>query len=235
MDSRYVPHIIQIMRAKPEVDLVKGNRFMDPRTLRAMPMGRLVGNAGLTFLVKFSGGYWTLVDPTNGYLGIRASALRETDISRLADRYFFEIDLLCAFGLRRRSIAELEMPPIYGAEQSSLSVRQALLTFPSRLMSRFLRRIVFQYLIIEMNFGSICTIVGLPLWLASLVFGGYEWRLSYTSGRPRATGTIILALLLFILGFQLLLQAMFFDVQFSQRTLKIRIDLESLIATQPSS
>jgi glycosyltransferase involved in cell wall biosynthesis len=224
MDTRYVPHMIQFLRDQPEVDLIKGNRFMDPDTLRKMPIGRLIGNAGLTFLVKFSSGYWTLVDPTNGFLGLRASALRGTDLARLADRYFFEIDLLCAFGLRRRAIAEMEMPSIYGDERSSLSIRQVLLTFPIHLLSRFIRRIVLNYLIIEINFGSICALIGFPLWVASIVFGIYQWNLSYVSGQPRATGTVMLALLLFMLGFQLLIQALFYDVQFSTRTLKVRRD-----------
>jgi len=52
------------------------------------------------------------------------------NVKALADRYFFEIDLLCALGLARRAIAELEMPAIYGNEKSSLSISRALLGFP---------------------------------------------------------------------------------------------------------
>lgn len=226
MDTRFVPHMVALLREQPEVDLVKGNRFMDPSTLREMPLVRLIGNAGLTFFVKFSSGYWTIVDPTNGFLALRASALRGLNLGALADRYFFEIDLLCAFGLRRRAIAEMEMPPIYGTGASSLSVGRVLATFPFHLISRFVRRITINYFVAEINFGSICALVGIPLLIAAVIFGSYQWELSYSSGQPRATGTVMLALLMFILGFQLSLQALFYDVQFSTRTLKVRRDPE---------
>jgi dolichol-phosphate mannosyltransferase len=88
MDTSYVPDMIEILDRYPEIDLVKGNRFADSATLQAMPTARLIGNAGLTLLVKFSSGYWTIVDPTNGFIALRAGAVRQVSIERLADRYF---------------------------------------------------------------------------------------------------------------------------------------------------
>lgn len=222
MDTRYIPSMIDFLRSQPEIDLVKGNRFADSATLRRMPPVRLIGNAGLTFLVKFSSGYWTIVDPTNGFIALRSSAIRRINAPSLADRYFFEIDLLCELGLARAAIAELEMPAIYGNEKSSLSIRKALVTFPGKLIARFAKRLLVNYLLVEINVGTICGITGVPLLIAGVVFGVHEWLLSYASGQPRATGTIILALLLFMLGFQLTLQALLYDVQFSTRTVKIR-------------
>lgn len=222
MDSAFVPQMIAVLESQPDVDLVKGNRFADPATLRNMPIARLIGNAGLTFLVKISSGYWTIVDPTNGFLAIRVSALHGTPLKALADRYFFEIDLLCSFGLRRRLIAELEMPAIYGDEPSSLSISKALLTFPGRLLICFLRRILINYLIVEINVGSLCGAIGFPMLLAAVIFGGQQWAIGLASGLPRPTGTIVLALLLFTIGTQLSLQAVLYDVQFSARTLKLR-------------
>jgi dolichol-phosphate mannosyltransferase len=222
MDTSYVPDMIEILERYPEIDLVKGNRFADPATLQAMPAPRLLGNAGLTLLVKFSSGYWTIVDPTNGFIAVRASAVRQLSLDRLADRYFFEIDLLCRFGLRKRAIAELEMPAIYGGEHSSLSIPRVLFSFPLKLAARFLRRLLINYLIVEINVGSLCGLIGLPLLLVAVLFGGHEWALSSLTGIPRPTGTIVLSLLLFMIGFQLSLQALLYDVQFSTRTVKLR-------------
>jgi dolichol-phosphate mannosyltransferase len=224
MDPSFVPQMVDIFERCPEIDLVKGNRFADSATVRTMPLGRLLGNAGLTLLIKFSSGYWTIVDPTNGFIALRADALRATEIERLADRYFFEIDLLCSFGIRRRGIAELEMPAIYGGERSSLSISSALLTFPFKLASRFLLRLLVNYLIVELNVGSLCGLIGLPLLLFAVIFGAHEWAVSVSTGVPRPTGTIVLALLLFMIGFQLSLQAVLYDVQFSPRTKKVRRD-----------
>jgi dolichol-phosphate mannosyltransferase len=231
MDASFVPEMIDALERYPEVDLVKGNRFADPATLRTMPVTRLIGNAGLTLMIKFSSGYWTIVDPTNGFLAMRADAVREADLAGLAERYFFEIDLLCMLGLRRRTIAELEMPAIYGEERSSLSIAQALFTFPPRLAARFLRRLLVNYLVVEINPGSLCAMIGIPLLLFAVFFGAHEWAISLASGIERPTGTIVLALLLFMTGFQLSLQALMYDVQFTPRTLKLRPGAHRVRAT----
>lgn len=222
MDVSYVPSMIALLERYAEIDLVKGNRFADAATLRTMPPARLIGNAGLTLLVKFSSGYWTIVDPTNGFIAVRAQTLGRLGLERLADRYFFEIDLLCELGLGRHTIAEMEMPAIYAGEHSSLSIARVLFEFPPRLFSRFLRRIMVNYLIVEINVGTLCGVIGFPLLLFAILFGGHEWLLSSQSGIPRTPGTVILALLLFMLGFQLSLQALLYDVGFSTRTLKVR-------------
>jgi dolichol-phosphate mannosyltransferase len=222
MDVSYVPSMIALLERYAEIDLVKGNRFADAATLHTMPPARLIGNAGLTLLVKFSSGYWTIVDPTNGFIAARAHALRRIGLERLNDRYFFEIDLLCEFGLGRRTIAEMEMPAIYAGEHSSLSIPRVLFEFPPRLLSRFVRRLIVNYAIVEINVGTLCAAIGFPLLLFGIFFGGHEWLISSESGIPRTPGTVILALLLFMIGFQLSLQALLYDVQFSTRTLKVR-------------
>ncbi len=224
MDTAFVPHMIEILEGLPEIELVKGNRFADPATLQAMPAIRLIGNSVLTLLIKFSSGYWTIVDPTNGFIALRADSLRRMNIDGLAERYFFETDLLCLFGLRKRAIAELEMPAIYGDEPSSLSIPIVLASFPLLLVKRFLRRLLVNYLIVEINVGTLCGVIGFPLLLAAILFGGHEWSISVTSGIGRPTGTIVFALLLFIIGFQLSLQALLYDVQFSTRTIKLHRD-----------
>jgi glycosyltransferase involved in cell wall biosynthesis len=223
MDPSFVPQMVDALERYAEVDLVKGNRFADPATMRTMPVARLIGNAGVTLLVKFSSGYWTIVDPSNGFIALRATSIREEELRGLAERYFFEIDLLCTFGLHRRVIAELEMPAIYPEEsRSSLSIPNVMLSFPPKLLARYLRRLLINYFVVEINVGSLCALAGVPLLLFALAFGGYEWAVSISAGISRPTGTIILALLLFMVGFQLSLQALLYDVQFSTRTLKLR-------------
>jgi dolichol-phosphate mannosyltransferase len=222
MDTAFVPDMIGVLDRVADVDMVKGNRFANPATLRAMPAARLIGNAGLTLMIKFSSGYWTIVDPTNGFIALRAEAVRELDLDDLSERYFFEIDLLCMLGLRRRTVAELEMPAIYRNERSSLSIAHTLFSFPPKLAARFFRRLLVNYLIVEINLGSMCGLIGIPLLIFAIFFGAHEWAISITSHISRPTGTIVLALLLFMTGFQLSLQALMYDVQFAPRTLKLR-------------
>ena len=49
-------------------DVTKGNRFCDLDSVRSMPLVRLFGNAALSFLTKLSFGYWSIFDPTNGFV-----------------------------------------------------------------------------------------------------------------------------------------------------------------------
>jgi glycosyltransferase involved in cell wall biosynthesis len=222
MDTSYVPFMIETLERYPDVDLVKGNRFADPAALRRMPFLRLIGNASATLLVKFSSGYWSIVDPTNGFLATRREVIQHTDLDALADRYFFETDLLCAFGLRRRVVAEVEMPAIYSDEPPGPWGVRTLMPFPVKLTQRFFRRLLLNYLVVEINVGSLCGLIGFPLLAFAVAFGWHEWSGSLAEQTSRPSGAVVLALILFMLGFQLSLQALLYDVQFSTPTLKLR-------------
>src|SRR5690606_9188448 len=69
MDPALIPIFIAPILAG-EADYTKGNRFFNLEKIRAMPRIRLLGNAVLSFMTKFSSGYWHLFDPTNGYTAI---------------------------------------------------------------------------------------------------------------------------------------------------------------------
>ena len=61
---------------KGEADYTKGNRFFNIEDTKQMPVARLLGNAGLSFLTKLSSGYWSIMDPTNGYFAIHVKVLK---------------------------------------------------------------------------------------------------------------------------------------------------------------
>lgn len=218
MDAAFIPTIRQLFTNDPYLACVKGNRFFDARVLQLMPGLRLVGNAILSLMAKFASGYWNLTDPTNGYLALSVNALRYLQWRNFADSYFFEISVLCELGFRRLPIAELEMPTIYTVAPSSLSISRVLFEFPPRLWKMFLRRIVIQYFVFDLNVGSLCGLFGTLMMLFGIVFGVYEWILGFITGVPRAAGIVMLAALPFLVGFQLLITAMLYDVQLSRRT-----------------
>jgi dolichol-phosphate mannosyltransferase len=221
MDARYIPSIVSVFESDPAVEFVKGNRFIDMNLLRAMPKRRLFGNSVLSLLLKLSSGYWNLIDPTNGYLAFRASKLRQAGWQELSDRYFFEAHVLCMLGMKKARIAEMEMPAIYGAEVSSLSITRVAVEFPPKLLKLCLKRVLFQYFVYDINLGSVYLLFGLLLVGAAVLWGGYEWVESIVTGVPRTTGTVMLAVLLFLMGFQLLLNALMHDVQFGARSIKV--------------
>lgn len=211
MDPAFLPSLLAPL-ADGRADAAKGNRFRDFKALRAMPRLRLIGNSALSFLVKAASGLWGVMDPTNGFLALHRRALEAIDLDALAERYFFECDLLIRLGTARIAVADVAMPARYGDETSSLRIGRVLLTFPPLLVRGFLRRVVLGYFVHDFTIASLYLLAGLPLLAFGVVMGSLEWAESVQTGIARTAGTVMLAGLPLILGFQLLLQAIAYDV-----------------------
>ena len=195
-----------------EADYAKGNRFVDRAQLRVMPPLRLLGNAALSFATKVASGYWNLLDPTNGFTAIRGDVLRRLVFGSLQERYFFETSMLIELNILGARTVDVPMPARYGDEQSSLRISRVLATFPVLLLRGILRRFYWRYLILDFNVGSVCVLLGLPLCAFGAAFGAYHWWLSAKTGVTASAGTVFLAALPIIMGFQLLLGAVILDV-----------------------
>lgn len=193
-------------------DYAKGNRFVDLRALRRMPRARLVGNALLSFASKMASGYWNMLDVTNGFTAIDARTLRRLDLDRVSDRYFFETSMLIELNILRATTADVEIPARYGDEQSSMRLSRVLATFPGLLLRGVARRFYWRYLIHEFSVVSVCVLLGVPLALFGIGYGGWHWLASLRTGMPATAGTVFVAALPIILGFQLLLAGLLLDV-----------------------
>jgi dolichol-phosphate mannosyltransferase len=211
MDGRDIEALISPLR-DGRADFSKGNRFVHHAALRAMPRERLVGNAALSFWVKAVSGYWNVLDPTNGFIAVRAATLRRLDQQHLADRYFFETSLLVELNIERARLADVALPARYGDAPSSLGVRHSLLTFPWRLIGALGRRFYWRYLIQDFGVVSMSVLLGVPLVLFGAAFGAWHWVKSVQSGVPATAGTVFVAALPIILGVQLLLVGLVLDV-----------------------
>ena len=211
MDSSRITEMVQALENE-DYDFVKGNRFFDKFALRKMPQVRKIGNFGMSFLVKASSGYWQVSDPTNGFIAIRKETLQKIDMDWLSPRFFFESSLLCELYYTGAKIKEISMPAIYGEEKSNLSVLKSLLTFPPKLLGRWLRRIWLSYYVYDFNIGSLYFAAGSLLFFFGLIFGIIRWVHFATLGIAAPLGTIMIAVLTFICGFQLLLAAFQYDL-----------------------
>lgn len=195
-------------------DMAKGNRYHDFKSLKRMPIERIIGNAGLTFLIKMASGYWNMFDPTNGYFAIRTDVLRRINLDRLPERYFFESGFLIQLGIVGAVVADVPIPARYGQELSSLSVTRTLCEFPPRLLWGMVRRIFWRYFVYDFSAVSVFLLTGLPLLVWGVRFGIKAWIQSARSGgAPATAGTVMLAAMPVIIGFQLLLQALVVDIQ----------------------
>lgn len=199
-------------------DYTKGNRFFHLDDLIRMPPVRRYGNLGLSFLTKLASGYWNVFDPTNGYLAIDLATFRALNQKRIHRRYFFETSMLIELNLARAVVQDVPMPAIYNGETSSLSVRRSLFEFAYYLLRGFIRRIWLQYFVLDFSLGSLFLVIGLFMGLFGTAWGLYFWDKSIRTGVPASTGTVMIAVLPVILGFQLLLQALAFDIQNVPRT-----------------
>lgn len=212
MDPEYIPQFVYYLQNQ-QADYVKGNRFYDPRTLRKMPTTRLIGNSMLSLINKCVNGYWNIIDPTNGYTAITANALNKIDIEKVDNRYFFESDMLFRLGLIRAVVKDIAIPAKYEEENSSLSITKVLWEFPPKYFVRFWKRIIYQYYLRDFNIATIEMIFGSILFLFGFIIGARAWAKSISTGVFASTGTVMLSVLPIILGFQLLLSAINFDIQ----------------------
>ena len=193
-------------------DYAKGNRFHSIWNVRKMPALRLWGNAALSFVTKLSSGYWSLFDPTNGYTAIHASALEMLEPANISERYFFETDMLINLGNARAVVADVPMEAVYGEEISNLNIRRESGQFLIKHLREMVKRIFYNYLLRDFSLASVQLLAGSAMLLFGVVFGMVHWYDSLASGHIASTGTVMVAVLPIILGFQLLLNFLAFDM-----------------------
>lgn len=215
MDPALLPQFLRPL-VEGRADYAKGNRFFDPRSLAGMPLLRVLGNAGLSFINKVSSGYWRIMDPTNGYTAISSALLARLPLSKIAERFFFESDMLYQAGLFNARIAEVPMKANYGGEKSNLRVARVLLQFPFLYLNRTAKRIFYQYFLRDFNIGSIELLLSMVLLPFGVAFGVWAWYESYATGKVATTGTVMLSVLPIIIGFQSLLGFLHLDMVYRQ-------------------
>jgi dolichol-phosphate mannosyltransferase len=211
MDPQLIPALIRPI-SLGVADHAKGSRYHHRRALHSMPRWRLLGNLGLTFLMKLSSGYWNLLDPVNGFFATRADVLERLPLSQLSRRYFFESDLLIRLNVMEARVADIPQPARYGSEVSSLSVSRALFEFPPKLLAGLVRRVYHRYLVRDVSPVAVLGIAGLILAGVGFMFGMFHWLRNGAAGVSTPLGTIILAAIPQAMGLQLLLEAIVLDV-----------------------
>jgi dolichol-phosphate mannosyltransferase len=211
MDPALIPQFAAPI-AQNRADYVKGNRFHNIEDVQAMPKIRLVGNACLSFMTKLSSGYWHMFDPTNGYTAISAEVLSHLPMQKIESRYFFESDMLFRLGTMQAMVVDLPMTAVYGDETSGLHVRKIAGKFLTGNIRNFCKRVFYSYFLRGFSIGSLQLLIGSAFLIFGVTFGAHGWAVSAATGTPATTGTVMLAALPVILGVQLLLSFLSFDI-----------------------
>jgi dolichol-phosphate mannosyltransferase len=198
-------------------DYSKGNRFDSLENLFGMPKIRIFGNAVLSIWSKVSSGYWTVTDPTNGFTAIHKKALEAINLDKVRKSYFFESDMLFRLSIANCVVADVPMTAVYGEEKSNLRISKVLVEFPWRYSINFLKRIFYRYYLREWSVGSF----ELPLGVLLITFGTWFGLSSYlaasAAGLATTAGQVTGSAVSLILGVQLLLSFLSYDVQSEPR------------------
>lgn len=211
MDPSLIPAFVAPILAG-EADYTKGNRFFDLEEIRAMPKVRLFGNAVLSFMTKLSSGYWDLFDPTNGFTAIHADVARHLPFKKISCRYFFETDMLFRLNVLRAVVVDVPMDAKYGDEVSNLKISKVVGEFFVKHVRNFIKRIFYNYYLRDMSLASFELPLGLLLFISGSGFGIYHWSGSLSKGDATPAGTVMLAALPILIGLQLLLAFVGYDI-----------------------
>lgn len=210
MDLAYLPALVAPILLG-EADYTKGNRFTSTSHLSGMPAVRLFGNAALSFAAKLSSGYWSIFDPTNGFTAIDAEVARLVMQRKVERRYFFETDVLYQLGALRAVVRDVPMPARYGDEVSNLKIGHIIGPFAAKHARNFAKRVLGQYFIRDFNAASLELAFGAVFLLFGLSYG-LHYLATRAPGVAAPAGVVMTAALPIILGVQLLLQSLNFDV-----------------------
>ena len=216
MDSAELARLLQPL-VEGRADYAKGNRFRHVKDLGRMPRVRLIGNIALTLMTKLVSGYWRVFDSQNGFTAISRGALETLPLDLLDRSYAFENSVLSLLNIEDRPVADVPMPAVYGDERSGVSVTRVLLSFPPRFAVMLLRRLFLKYVVYDVSPISIYAACGSLLLGFGTGFGGYHWWQSIRTGVVATTGTSVVALLTFLMGYILVLQAVNLDIAQSPR------------------
>jgi glycosyltransferase involved in cell wall biosynthesis len=211
MPPELLPRLIKPI-VDGEADYVKGNRFFSIDRVRGMPLIRIIGNAALSFAAKLSTGYWSLFDPTNGYTAIHTAVLAELSLDRVAERYFFESDMLFRLNIARARVVDMPMLAVYGDEKSNMKISRVVVPFALGHLRNLMTRIFYNYFLRDFQIASLELVLGVIATSFGLIYGVHLWIENGVQGVYTQPGPVMVAALPILSGIQLLLAFISFDI-----------------------
>ncbi|MCK4492398.1 MAG: glycosyltransferase family 2 protein, partial [Candidatus Altiarchaeales archaeon] len=198
-----------------KTDYVKGNRLLAKDIIKKFPMLRLVGNAILTILTKISSGYWHIMDPQNGYTAVSRSVLERLDLESIYPGYGYCNDILVKLNVYNFRVMDVPTTPIYGNEKSGIRMLKYSITLSTLLLTRFFWRLWEKYVVLNFHPLILFYFMGMILSFLGMLIGLDILYHRIIIGAIAATSVVLCSLLL-ITGFQFLLFAMLFDMQYNE-------------------
>jgi glycosyltransferase involved in cell wall biosynthesis len=200
-----------------KADFSKGNRFISGEAWKKMPKIRFYANAGLSFLNKFSSGYWQISDPQSGYTAITRTIFQKLDLNSIRLDYHFENSMLINLNMINARVTDVPIKAIYGiGEKSGINHLKALTSFSFFLFKSFWWRLFQKYVIRDFHPLFFFYIFGFMFLFAGISFGVYLIIIRLAGHLLTSTSSLF-AVFLFTTGLQMLLFAMWFDRDYLQK------------------
>jgi len=220
MDPDELASVIEPVTSN-QADYAKGNRLFYRDAWNIIPRHRFLGNAFLSMLTKIASGYWHSADSQTGYTAISRQALELIDLDAVYPRYGYPNDMLVRLNLYSMRVVDVPIRPVYNVgESSGIRLWKVIPTMSWLIFKRFCWRLVHKYIIHDFHPLIFFYMLGAPCFLLGLGLGGYLAIHRLTAG-PVATTSTLLGALLIVSGLQLILFAMWFDLE-ANRDLCVR-------------
>lgn len=202
--------------ARDECDYCKGNRLFSGEAWQMIPRVRYLGNAMLSLLTKIASGYWHIADSQSGYTAINLRALETIDWNKMYKRYGQPNDLLVRLNIYGFRVRDVPITPIYGiGEKSGIRPLRMIPRLSWLLVQLFWLRMVQKYVIRDFHPLLFFYISGITFFTPGALFGLYLFAKRILIG-PVAATSAMFAMFLFITGLQLLLFAMWMDMEYNK-------------------
>jgi glycosyltransferase involved in cell wall biosynthesis len=199
--------------AHGEVDYAKANRLITGEAWRLIPRTRYLGNAVLSLLTKIASGYWHVADSQSGFTAIARPTLERLDLDRIYRGYGFPNDMLVHLNVWSARVRDFPSRPIYGVgERSGIKLYSVIPRISWLLIKGFFWRLREKYIIRDFHPLVLFYSLGFLLFGCGVVLGLVETGLRF-AGNPIPIATVVLVALFVISGLQLLLFAMWFDME----------------------
>lgn len=198
-------------------DYVKASRFFHREAFKTMPRYRQFGNIVISLLTKFSTGYYSVTDITNGCGFLRRSIIEKVNFSIVQRRYDYETSMLTALSIANAKVIDHAVPAHYGDETSTIKLVPTALRNLRAVWTGFWRRIYYKYVLFGFHPIALFLFGGVILLLFGVIFGLYISIDRIFSHASPTTASVMISVLPIILGFQLILTALSMDVANEQK------------------
>lgn len=209
MDPQYLPDLLEPI-VNGHADVAKGNRFYSRSSYSGMPSHRIIGNIALSFFTRAASGYWHVFDPQNGYVATSVSVLARLPLDDIIEGYAFENDMLIQLNIVGARVKDVAIPARYGAEISTLHPLHDGLRILKALFKGFFRRILWKYVLWSFSPVALLLGVGTLLTLFGIIVAC--WIFLIIGSTVPTAATVMLSVVPFMLGIQMMLFAMLLDI-----------------------